>query len=164
MNRCCYCVFIVHFEQIFVHLIVFLLQKDRLRTLRSKTIFGNSKPFKNNEKCSLFHLKSSSFSIYLNFCLDFLVMNKKGLMRKIRLISRLVRSQPGKQTIAMYILSNISRSSGNQTIKFGQLIKCNMRNIFLKKSIHKMCWKTIPRPFSKKSKFTISLDQWSKVL
>ena len=40
-------------------------------------------------------------------------------------------SQPGKQTIAVYILPNISRSKGNQTVKFGQLIEYNMRNIFL---------------------------------
>ena len=32
-------------------------------------------------------------------------------------------SQPGKQRIAINILSNISRSKGNQTIKFGQLIE-----------------------------------------
>ena len=45
-------------------------------------------------------------------------------------------SNPGKQTIEMYILSNISRSSGNQIIKFDQLIeyKMNMKNIFLEKS------------------------------
>ena len=35
--------------------------------------------------------------------------------------------QPGKQTIAIHILPNISRSKGNQKIKFGQLIKYNMR-------------------------------------
>ena len=28
-------------------------------TLRSEIIFGNWKPFKNDKKCSLFHLKSS---------------------------------------------------------------------------------------------------------
>ena len=31
-------------------------------------------------------------------------------------------SQPGVQTIAIHILSNISRSKGNQTMKFDQLI------------------------------------------
>ena len=43
-------------------------------------------------------------------------------------------SQPGKQTIAIHMLSNISRSKRNQTMKFGQLIECNMRNIFVEKS------------------------------
>ena len=31
-------------------------------------------------------------------------------------------SQPGQQTIAIHILPNISRSEGNQAMKFGQLI------------------------------------------
>ena len=30
-------------------------------------------------------------------------------------------SQPGKQTIAIHVLSNISRSKRNQAMKFGQL-------------------------------------------
>ena len=67
-------------------------------------------------------------------------------------------SQPGKQTIAMHILSNISRSKGNQKMKFGQLIEYNMRNTFLKKSYTKYGGKTIPRAFSKKSKLSISLN------
>ena len=44
-------------------------------------------------------------------------------------------SQSGKQAIAIHILPNISRSKDNQTIKFGQLIEYNMRNIFVAKSI-----------------------------
>ena len=33
--------------------------------------------------------------------------------------------------IRIHILLNISRSKGNQTIKFGELIEYNMKNIFL---------------------------------
>ena len=58
-----------------------------------------------------------------------------------------MRSQPGKQTIAIHTLLNISRTKGNQTIKFGQLIKYNIRNIFLEKSYTKCGGETIPRPF-----------------
>ena len=36
--------------------------------------------------------------------------------------------------IKIHILPKISRSKGNQTMKFGQLIEYNMINIFLKKS------------------------------
>ena len=54
---------------------------------------------------------------------------------------------------------NISRSKRNQTMKLGQLIECNMRNIFLGKSYTKCVAETIPRPFSKKSNLNISLDQ-----
>ena len=41
-------------------------------------------------------------------------------------------SQPGQQTIAIHTLPSISRSKGNHAIKFGQLIKHNVRDIFLK--------------------------------
>ena len=63
----------------------------------------------------------------------------------------------------MHILPNISRSKGNQTIEFGQLIEYNMRNIFLEKSYTKCGGETSARPFSEKLKLSISLDQ-SKVL
>ena len=43
-------------------------------------------------------------------------------------------SQTMKLVITILILPNISRSKGNQTMKFGQFIECNMRNIFLEKS------------------------------
>ena len=49
-------------------------------------------------------------------------------------------------------------------MKFGQLIECNMRNIFLEKSYTKCGGETSPRPFSEKLKLSISLDQQSKVL
>ena len=67
-------------------------------------------------------------------------------------------SQPEKQTIALRILSNIARGKGNQTIKFGQLIEYNMRNIFIRRPHTKRGGKTILRPFSKKSNLSISLD------
>ena len=41
-------------------------------------------------------------------------------------------SQTGQETIAIHILPNISRSKGNQTMKFGQLIRYNMRSFFFK--------------------------------
>ena len=73
-------------------------------------------------------------------------------------------SQPGYQRIAIHILNNISRSKGNQAMKFGQLIEYNMRDIFLEKSYTKSDGETISRPFSKKSKLSKSLNQWCKVL
>ena len=42
-------------------------------------------------------------------------------------------SQPGLQTITIYILPIISQSKGNQTMKFNQLIEWNKINIFLQK-------------------------------
>ena len=67
-------------------------------------------------------------------------------------------SQLEKQAIALYIWPNILRGTGNQTMKFGQLIECTMTNIFLEKSKTKCGHETSPRPFSKKSKLSISLD------
>ena len=86
-------------------------------------------------------------------------MWKNGLIRNIRLISRFMTSQPGYQTIAVHILTNIPRGKGNQGMKFGLLIENNMKNIFLKKSYTKFGGETIPRPVSKKSRLSMSLDQ-----
>ena len=109
--------------------------------------------------------KLFSFSRQLKFCLDFLVTQKNGLIRKIRgLILKFMMPQPSYQTIAIHILNNISRSKGNQAMKFGHLIECNMRNIFLEKSCTKCDGETISRPSSKKSKLGMSLNQWCKVL
>ena len=59
---------------------------------------------------------------------------------------------------------SVSRSKSNQTMKFGQLIEYNMRNIFLEKSYAKCGGEIFSRPFSKKSKLSISPDQMSKLL
>ena len=46
-------------------------------------------------------------------------------------------SQPGKQTITIDILPNISRNKGNPIMKFGQLMEYNKKNIFLQKLCRK---------------------------
>ena len=68
-------------------------------------------------------------------------------------------SQPEKQTITIHKLSNIPRSEGNQTMKFGQLIEYDMKKIFLEKSYTKCDGIAVPRPFSKILKLSISLAQ-----
>ena len=75
-----------------------------------------------------------------------------------------MRSQTGQQVITIHILPNISRSKGNHTMKFRQLIEFNMRNIFLEKSYIKCGGEASPRSFYKKSKLSISLDHQSKML
>ena len=57
------------------------------------------------------------------------------------------------------MLPNISRSKNNQLMKFGQLIECNIRNIFIDKPYTKCGRECRPRPFSKKLKLNISLGQ-----
>ena len=56
-------------------------------------------------------------------------------------------SQPGKQTVVIHILPNISMTKGNQTMK--SYIEC--------------VEETILRYFSKKPKLNVSLDLKSKV-
>ena len=45
------------------------------------------------------------------------------------------------------MLSNISRSKNNQTMKFGQLIECNMKNVFFEKHAQNVVEKLVPDPF-----------------
>ena len=79
-------------------------------------------PLKMMKNAYYFHIKAVLVLKYSNFCLDFSFMLKNDLIRKIRSISRFMTWQPGKQTIVIHILPNISRSKSNQTMKFGQLI------------------------------------------
>ena len=45
----------------------------------------------------------------------------------MRLISDFMTSQPGKESIAIHILPNISRPEGYYIMKFGQLIEYNIK-------------------------------------
>ena len=59
----------------------------------------------------------------------------------------------------MHILTNMSKSKVNQAMEFDQLIEYKMRSIFLEKLYTKCGGENIPRPFSKKLKLGISLNQ-----
>ena len=99
------------------------------------------------------------FSRYLNFYLDFLVMQQNNLIRKIKLTSNFMTPQLGQQTIGIHILPSISRCKGNQTTKFSQLVEY--------KPYKKCCGEASLHgsgTISRKLKLTISLDQQSKVL
>ena len=98
------------------------------------------KSFKNDEKYFLFHLKSSfPDQVIWIFVLTFWSCRKKGLIGKVRLISKFFTH------IIIHILPNISRSKGNQTLKFGQKVY-NKRNNFLWKSCRKWGRETSFRP------------------
>ena len=72
----------------------------------------------------LYYLKSSFHSQDASvFATTFWSCRENGLIR--------LASQPGLQTNAIDILLNISQSKEKQTMKFGQLIEYNKRNIFL---------------------------------
>ena len=108
--------------------------------------------------------KLFSFSRYLIFCLDFFFVCQNGFNKKIKLISNFMTSQPGQKTIVIHILPNISRSKGNQTMKFDPFIEYNMTNMFLEKSYAKYDEETSPRLFLETLKLSISLEQQSNVL
>ena len=56
---------------------------------------------------------------------------------------------------------NISRSKGNQTVKFSQLIEYNMRTTFLQKSNTDLVEKLVSDPFSKTSKLCVHISRSS---
>ena len=60
------------------------------RTLRYKTISGNWKSFKNDEKRVLFHLKRSFRPWDIYVFSDFLIMQNNGFIRKLRWISKFI--------------------------------------------------------------------------
>ena len=53
-------------------------------------------------------------------------------MRKIRLISKFMASQPDQQAIAIHIVPIPKRSKSNQAMKLAQVIDYNKRKIFSK--------------------------------
>ena len=58
--------------------------------------------------------------------------------------AKFVTSQTGKQSV--HLLPNISKSKGNQIVKFGQLIDYNVRNMFVQRSCRKWGRNTRSRP------------------
>ena len=82
------------------------------------------------KNASYFTLKALFvLKIFIFFSLLFGQVEQQ-LFRKKSLISKFLTSQSGKQTIAIHTLPNTSRSKGNQTMKFDQLIEFDMRNRF----------------------------------
>ena len=67
--------------------------KDELSCLRQ--FLATESPLKMTKNAFYFTSKALSFSRYLSFCLDFLVMNQNDLIKKIRLIPNFMTSQPG---------------------------------------------------------------------
>ena len=60
-------------------------------------------------------------------------------------------SQPGERTITIHVSPNISKSKGNQAMKFGQVIEYITRNILLEKSFIKCDGETISRPLKEQN-------------
>ena len=73
-------------------------------------------------------------------------------------------SSIGKRIITIPIFPNVSRSKDNRTVKFGQLMKYNVRNIFLEKLHTTWAGESSLDLFRKKLKLSISLDQQTEIL
>ena len=56
-------------------------------------------------------------------------MYTNGLIKKIRLISKSMMSQPSYETIAIHILLKNISSKSNQGIRFGELIEYSRKNV-----------------------------------
>ena len=57
-------------------------------------------------------------------------------------------SQTGTQITAIWILPNIWRHKGNQTMKFGQVMEHNIKNRFLQNHLETKTRRLFPEPFS----------------
>ena len=116
-------------------------------------------PFENNEKCFLFHLKNfCHFNIFKFLSWLFGHVGQR-FGKKARIDFKVYDVTYWKLIIRIHILLNISKSKGNKTMKFVQLIGYNMSNNFLEKSYTKCCGETSPRPFCENSKLSTTLDQ-----
>ena len=103
--------------------------------------------------------KLFSFSRYLTFLFWLFGHVAKRLDQKDKVNLKFCDVTAWLTKVVIHISLNILKNKGNQTMKFGQLIKYNMRNIFLEKSYRECGGETGPRPFSEKLKLIISLDQ-----
>ena len=95
------------------------------------------KPSEIDKKCFFSCLKLFLFLRYSHFCLDFLVIQKKGLIRRLRLISKFMTSQTGQLIITIHMLSDIARTEGNQAMKFVKLLIRQNTIIYPQKSCRK---------------------------
>ena len=101
-----------------------------------------------------FMLKIIFVLMIFEFCLDLFGRLENSSIRKIRLISKFLVSQNGKQIIAMHMLPNVSKMATECMLL--------LKMLFLKK--HTCGREASPRPFYKRSKLSIFLDHQPEVL
>ena len=90
------------------------------------------KSFKNDEKCFYLMFKALFVFEVLSFLSWLLGYVEKRLDKKAK-VNFKIDDVTYWTTNNYNTLLNISRSKGNQTMKFGQLVELKMRNIFLEK-------------------------------
>ena len=100
-------------------------------------------------------------AFYFNSKADFVLKIFKFLSGRF---GRIAKQFDQKDKINLKFYDVTIWLKNNQTMKFGQLVEYNMRNVFLEKSYTKYGEETSPRPFSGRLKLSIALDQQPKVL
>ena len=86
-------------------------------------------------------------SRYLNFCPNAFGHVGKRLDKKASVNFKIYEVTIWETNNYNTTLLNISRSKGNQTMKFDQLIEYKMRNNFIKKSSQNVVEKLVPDSF-----------------
>ena len=94
----------------------------------------NESPLK---KMSYFPYKSSFYKIFKFSSWLFRLCQKTTWYKTTKVNFKICDDTSWKQIITVHMLSNISRSKCNQTMKFGRLIECDVSNIFLGKPCRK---------------------------
>ena len=81
---------------------------------------------------------------YHHFWLDFLVLSRNGMIRKLWLISKFMTPYTGQQIITIQLIPNISRSKDNETWLVNKIQRENIN--FLQKPCRKWVGETSFRP------------------
>ena len=115
-------VFTGFFQKIF-HL--YSTRSSNLNISKSKT---NLKLAKTKYRISI--RGSTIWKKFIEACL-------KSIGKTLRSISKFMMPQAGQQIVTIHMLRDISRSKGNQSMIFDQLIQYNVRYIFHQKSCRK---------------------------
>ena len=88
------------------------------------------KPFKNDEKCFLFHLKSSCSQDIKVFSMTFFShVGKRAWLEKDKVCFKIHDATTRFYTQLQYTYCPISESKGNKTMKVGQLIEKIMQKM-----------------------------------
>ena len=122
--------------------------------------------------------KLSLFSEYLSFCLDFIAMYQNVLIKLLSWLFVHVSKRLDQNSkvnfkfydVTVWLTNNSNthiaqylekqRQSDNEIWSVNRiLIECNIGNNFLEKPCTKCGGESRPRPFSEKSKLSVSLDQ-----
>ena len=118
----------------FFYLCLHILIDQHKNPLKSKRLF-------------ILRWKFHSFWRYLNFYIDFFAHAREQVDNKAKVSFKIHDAINGKAGNKIFIFPNISRSKGNQSIKFSQLIEYDKRNSFLKNHIQHV--KIVPKCFLK---------------